>query len=311
MIRLQHVSKLYGKVIGVNDLTVDLPSGAYGLVGPNGSGKTTLINLITGQLRPTIGDVKVFGRNPWQHREVLRQLGLCPATDVLYPNVSAREWVTYQVRLHGLSSRESDELAAESLDLVGMTENMNRPMGEYSLGMRQRTKIAQALAHQPDLLILDEPYNGLDPLGRHQMSELLKTLIERGKSLLFASHVLHEIEAITSSFLLIYGGRLLASGTASEIEQIIANTPQEVSLFGADVAKLIHRLADQSWIDSIQLLEDRTELRIGLRDPSKLYQSLAGWIDRDDLRIERFQTANGDLATVFDSLLRFHKGGLR
>ena len=308
MIQLQRVSKLYGKVIGVNDLTVDLSPGAYGLVGPNGSGKTTLINLLTGQLRPTLGRVKIFDQNPWKHRQILRRLGLCPATDVLYPNVSAREWVTYQVRLHGISPQESDRLAGESLAQVGMTENMHRPMGEYSLGMRQRTKIAQALAHQPDLLILDEPYNGLDPLGRYQMTELLKSLAESGKSLLFASHVLHEIEAITSSFLLIYGGRLLASGTPSEIERIIADTPQEVSLIGEDAAKLIHRLADEPWVDSVQLVNDRTELRIGLRDPSKLYNSLAGWIADDGLKIERFQTADGDLTTAFESLLRFHRG---
>lgn len=311
MIQLERVSKLYGKVVGVNDLTVELPPGAYGLVGPNGSGKTTLINLLTGQLRPTLGSVKVFDRNPWQHRQTLRRLGLCPATDVLYPNVSALEWVTYQVRLHGISAAESDQRARESLEQVSMTENMNRPMGEYSLGMRQRTKIAQALAHGPDLLILDEPYNGLDPLGRYQMTELLRDLADGGKSLLFASHVLHEIEAITSSFLLIHGGRLLASGTPSEIEQIIADTPQEVSLIGDDAAKLIHRLADQSWVDSIQLLNERTELRVGLRDPSKLYASLARWIAEDGLSIERFETADGDLTAAFESLLRFHRGEAR
>ena len=311
MIQLQHASKLYGKVIGVNDLTIELPSGAYGLVGPNGSGKTTLINLITGQLRPTLGRVTVLDVNPWRRRDVLRRIGLCPATDVLYPNVSAREWVTYQVRLHGFSQGESQRLALESLDLVDMTGNMDRPMGTYSLGMRQRTKIAQAIAHQPDLLILDEPYNGLDPVGRHQMTELLKLWTLGGRSLLFASHVLHEIEAITSSFLLIHGGRLLASGTASEIERILADTPQEVALIGADVPQLIHRLADQPWVDSLQLLHDRTELRVALRDPSQLYAMLAGWISEDGLQIERFQTPEGNLTAVFESLLRHHRGESR
>ena len=159
MIELHHVSKLYGSVIGSNDLTIELESGAYGLVGPNGAGKTTLINLLTGQLQPTIGTVRVFGANPWTDRRVLRRIGLCPATDVLYPNVSALEWVQYQVRMHGFSRPESHRLALESLEMVDMTENMHRQMGTYSLGMRQRTKIAQAVAHQPELLILDEPYS--------------------------------------------------------------------------------------------------------------------------------------------------------
>ncbi len=308
MIQLQQVTRLYGKVIGVNDLTIELPSGAYGLVGPNGSGKTTLINLLTGQLRPTIGQVRVFDLNPWRRRDLLRRIGLCPATDVLYPNVSAREWVRYQVRLHGFDRAASDRMAVASLELVDMTDNMHRPMGSYSLGMRQRTKIAQAIAHHPDFLILDEPYNGLDPVGRYQMTELLNSWNSEGKSLLFASHVLHEIEAITSSFLLIHGGRLLASGTASEIESILADTPQEVALIGADAAKLIHRLADEPWVDSLHLLDERTQLRVALRDPTKLFERLATWIDEDGLRIERFQTANGNLTALFESLLRHHRG---
>ncbi|MDA7864944.1 ABC transporter ATP-binding protein [bacterium] len=308
MIQLEQVSKLYGTVIGANDLTVELSPGAYGIVGPNGSGKTTLINLLTGQLRPTLGKVSVFDQDPWRNRKLLRRIGLCPATDVLYPNVSAYEWVTYQVRLHDLSQADSKQFATESLAQVEMTEHMHRPMGEYSLGMRQRTKIAQALAHRPELLILDEPYNGLDPVGRHQMTQLLVKLSQQGTSLLFASHVLHEIEEITSSFLLIHGGRLLASGTAREVEQIIADTPQEVVLTGLDVAKLIPHLADQTWVDSMQLLAERTELRIGLRDPSNLYHSIADWISKDHLQIDQFQTADSNLTAVFESLLRHHRG---
>ena len=189
-----------------------------------------------------------------------------------------------------------------------MTRDMHRPMGEYSLGMRQRTKIAQALAHRPELLILDEPYNGLDPVGRYQMTELLKGLAEQGKSLLFASHVLHEIEAVTSAFLLIYGGRLLASGTITEIEKILAVTPQEVEIHGADAPKLIHRLADQTWVESLQLLEDRRVLRVALRDATELYRSLAKWISQDGLVIERFESAGSNLTAVFECLLRHHRG---
>lgn len=308
MITLENVSKFYRTIVGANDLTIELTAGAYGVVGPNGAGKTTLINLLTGQLQPTIGRLEVFGVDPWHDRDVLRRIGLCPATDVLYPNVSALEWVQYQVRLHGFSRQRSRQLALDSLALAGMTENMHRPMGSYSLGMRQRTKIAQAIAHQPDLLILDEPYNGLDPVGRHQMTDLLKGWIAAGKSLLFASHVLHEIEAITSSFLLIYRGRLLASGKASEIELLLADTPQEVEIHGADVARLIPRLADQPWVNGIQLLEDRTQLHIALRDPRRLYEHLATWIREDQLQIDRLLSAEGNLSAIFDSLLRHHRG---
>ena len=308
MIKLSRVSKLYQKVIGVNDLTIDLTGGAYGLVGPNGSGKTTFINLITGQMRPTLGAVQVFGRNPWRDRRILRRIGLCPATDVLYPNVSALEWVTYQVRLHGFSRKQSRQLALSSLEQVSMTDNMHRPMGEYSLGMCQRTKIAQAIAHQPELLILDEPYNGLDPVGRYQMTDLLNSLVDQGKSLIFASHVLHEIEAITSAFVLIYGGRLLASGTTSEIETMLAGTPQEVQLHGEDAPKLLHHLAEQPWVESLHLLDNRKVLRVALLDAGELYRSLATWVSKDGLRIDRFESAGSSLTTVFECLLRHHRG---
>ena len=209
MIELNHLTKMYGNVVGVNDLNVRLESDAYGLIGPNGSGKTTLINLLIGQLRPTLGSVRVYGEVPSTNRALLRRIGLCPASDVLYPNVSALEWVTYQVRLHGISHSESRRLAESALETVGMTHAMHRPMGTYSLGMRQRSKIAQAIAHGPDFLILDEPYNGLDPVGRSDMTNVLKQWASEGRGLLFASHVLQEIEAVTSSFLLIHGGATL------------------------------------------------------------------------------------------------------
>ena len=310
MIDLSSVSRFYGNVVGVNDLNLKLPHGAYGLVGPNGSGKTTFINLLIGMLKPTLGKVRVFGHNPWRKRKLLRRIGLCPATDVLYPNVSAREWVSYQVRLHGFGSAESTRLAENALEFVGMEKAMDRPMGTYSLGMRQRSKIAQAIAHSPDLLILDEPYNGLDPVGRYKMTELLKRWTKQGRSVLFASHVLHEIEAITSSFLLIYRGRLLASGTAEDIEQILADTPQEVSLFGPDVDRLIHRLADVPWVQSLHLSDNRQRLRVALKDPAKMYEQLANWISSDGLRIHEFRTADGDLTALFESLLRRHRGEL-
>jgi len=308
MIELNHVTKMYGNVVGVNDLTITLPAAAYGLIGPNGAGKTTLINLLIGHLRPTIGSVHVFDATPSRDRRVLRQIGLCPATDVLYPNVSALEWVQYQVRLHGIARRECKRLAESALEKVGMSAVMHRLMGTYSLGMRQRTKIAQAIAHEPQLLILDEPYNGLDPVGRSDMTQMLKDWTEAGRGLLFASHVLQEIESITSSFLLIFGGRLLASGTATEIESLLAKTPQEIRIIGPDAAKLIQRFANVDWVDSLQLTDGRRELRVSLRDPTQLYREIASWIASDGLRIQRVSVADGNLAAIFESLLRHHRG---
>jgi ABC-2 type transport system ATP-binding protein len=308
MIELSGVTKLYGDVIGVNDLTLALESKAYGLIGPNGSGKTTLINLLIGQLRPTLGQVRVFDAIPSRDRSVLRRIGLCPASDVLYPNVSALDFVQYQVRLHGIDRHACRRLALSALETVGMTSAMKRPMGTYSLGMRQRTKIAQAIAHEPDLLILDEPYNGLDPVGRSEMTSLLKSWAGSGRGLIFASHVLQEIESITSSFLLIFGGRLLASGSTQDIESMLVDTPQEIRIIGPDAARLIHRLADVDWVESLQLTQGRTELKVSLRDPGQLYSQIAPWIAADGLQIHRVAAADGNLTAIFESLLNHHRG---
>jgi ABC-2 type transport system ATP-binding protein len=311
MIELQHVTKMYGTVVGVNDLTFTIPAGAYGLMGPNGSGKTTLIQLLIGQLRPTLGRVRVFDSVPSKNRRILRRIGLCPASDLLFPNVSSREWVEYQVRLHGFSRQESKQRACNALDIVGMSAMMERPIGSYSLGMRQRTKIAQAIAHDPELLILDEPYNGLDPVGRHEMSTLLKRWASAGKGLLFASHVLQEIEMVTTSFLLIFGGRLLATGTPAEIESILADTPQEVQILGPDAVRLIARLAAAPWVESMSIGKQRSELRVSVREPFQLYQHMASWIAADQLHIERVGAADGNLTALFEALLRRHRGEMK
>jgi ABC-2 type transport system ATP-binding protein len=310
MIELQSVTKLYGTVIGVNEITLSLAPGAYGLLGPNGSGKTTLLNLITGQLRPTIGRVTVMGQSPWNRDDLLRQIGLCPAVDVLYPNVTAFEWVSYLVELHGIPRVEAAEAAAMALDQVGMSGAMNRPMGTYSLGMRQRTKLAQAFAHQPELLILDEPFNGLDPIGRHEMTLVLRDWIRNGRSLILASHILHEVEAISPSFLLIRGGRLLASGTADEVHTMLAEVPNEIRIRCDKPRELSQLLVAEGLVDSLRLDDDGQSIVAGTRNPRSVYEQLPKWIDRLDLQVHEMRSGDDSLHNLFSSLMRMHRGEL-
>jgi ABC-2 type transport system ATP-binding protein len=310
MIELQSVTKLYGTVIGVNEITLSLAPGAYGLLGPNGSGKTTLLNLITGQLRPTIGRVTVMGQSPWNRDDLLRQIGLCPAVDVLYPNVSAFEWVSYLVELHGISRVDAAEAAAMALDQVGMSGAMNRPMGTYSLGMRQRTKLAQAFAHQPKLLILDEPFNGLDPIGRHEMTMVLRDWIRNGRSLILASHILHEVEAISPSFLLIRGGRLLASGTPDEVHTMLAEVPNEIRIRCDKPRELSQLLVAEGLVDSLRVDDDGQSIVAATRNPRSVYEQLPKWIDRLDLHVHEMRSGDDSLHNLFSSLMRMHRGEL-
>lgn len=308
ILKLNHVSRFYGTVIGVGDLNLDLPHGAYGLVGPNGSGKTTLINLLTGILQPSIGQVEVMGVDPCHDRNVLRKVGLCPATDILYPNVSALQWIEYLTALHGFSQREAYDLAVASLVRVGMEANMRRPIGSYSLGMRQRTKLAQATAHDPELLILDEPFNGLDPIGRHELVDYLRDWIDRGRSLILASHILHEVEAVTASFLLIHGGRILASGDAGEVRSMLSGFPAEVRITGTGLQRLAQGLIDQPWLQGLDVSDDQTSLIVRVADKRALQGRLVELASQPDLVISSVDSPDGSLEAAFDLLLKVHRG---
>jgi ABC-2 type transport system ATP-binding protein len=308
MIELRNVTKLYGKVIGVNDFTLSLQPGAYGLLGPNGSGKSTLLNLITGQLWPTLGSVQVLGQSPRNNAALFRRLGYCPGSEGLYANVSGLDWVTYLQRLQGMSATEAQTAAASALNTVGMEQAMHRPISSYSRGMRQRTKLAQAIAHDPDFLILDEPFNGLDPIGRHELTEVLRALIHRGKSMLFASHLLHEIESITQSFLLICGGRLLASGTAEEVHAMMAGIPNEVTMRCTDPHRLASLLLHERLADSIRIADN--VLTISTERPSLLYEKLPGWLADCGVHVFEMHSADESLQALFNSLMKMHRGEL-
>ncbi len=308
MIQLNHTTLLYGTVIGVNDFHIELPAGAYALVGPNGAGKSTLIGLLTGALRPTLGNVRLYGVDPSRDSTVLQRVGLCPASELLVHGVTAYQWVKLHLSLSGWPIRRAAARADEVLELVGMTEASHRPIHTFSLGMRQRCKLAQALANDPDLLILDEPFNGLDPIGRHEMSLLLKQWVNAGKSLLLASHVLHEVERITNSFMLIYGGRLLACGTSAELRHLLAGLPQEITIQTSTPNELAERLVVMPWLRSLNRGKSDQSLRISVERPLDLYQNLAVWAQSGEVDIQQLSGSDGDISALFHLLVSKHRG---
>lgn len=308
MIELKNVTKLYGKVIGVNDFTLTLEPGAYGLLGPNGSGKSTLLNLITGQFRPTLGTVRVMGRSPRNNVHLFRHLGYCPGGEGMYSDVSGYDWVCYLQQLQGMNRKEARDAATTALELVGMSYAMHRPISSYSRGMRQRTKMAQAIAHDPDFLILDEPFNGLDPIGRHELSQVLLDWIGQGKSLLFASHLLHEIESITQSFLLICGGRLLASGTAEQVHAMMVGLPTDITLSTASPHELASRLIQQQAAESISI--EGSSVIVSTENPAILFERLPGWLKEWNLEVSEMRSGDESLQSLFNSLMKLHRGEL-
>ena len=228
VVSAQQLSKWYGQVIGLNDVTVSVPAGITGLLGPNGAGKSTFMKLITGQLYPSKGTVKVLGEPIWKNPHLFFQIGFCPEQDAFYERMTGLEWVTALVRLNGLGEREAVAAATRALTVVDLMEAANKKIGAYSKGMRQRVKLAQAIVHDPDLLILDEPLSGMDPLARRKSIRLIRDWARAGKSIIVSSHILHEIESMTSNILLINNGRILAEGDVHHIRDLIDEHPHTV-----------------------------------------------------------------------------------
>jgi ABC-2 type transport system ATP-binding protein len=228
IVTADHVSKWYGQVIGLNDVTLSVPSGITGLLGPNGAGKSTFMKLITGQLTPSKGSLAVLGESIWRNPALYFRIGFCPEQDAFYERMTGLEWLVALLRLNGLQHPAATAMAQRALELVDLADAAGKKIGAYSKGMRQRVKLAQALAHDPELLILDEPLSGMDPLARRKTIRLIKEWGRSGRSVIVSSHILHEIESMTPNILLINQGRILAEGNVHQIRDLIDEHPHMV-----------------------------------------------------------------------------------
>jgi ABC-2 type transport system ATP-binding protein len=244
IVTAEHVSKWYGQVIGLNDVTVSVPPGVTGLLGPNGAGKSTFMKLITGQLKPSKGSVTVLGEAIWGNPKIYFEIGFCPEQDAFYERMTGLEWVRALVRLNGFGDKDSDEAARKALTAVDLMDAAGKKIGAYSKGMRQRVKLAQALVHDPQLLILDEPLAGMDPIGRRKTIRLIRDWGRAGKSIIVSSHILHEIESMTSNILLINNGRILAEGDVHQIRELIDEHPHAVYVRAQDPRRIAREFLD-------------------------------------------------------------------
>jgi ABC-2 type transport system ATP-binding protein len=256
IVQATQLSKWYGQVSGLNDVTATIPPGITGLLGPNGAGKSTFMKLITGQIKPSKGSVTVFGEPMWGNPAIYRRIGFCPEQDAFYDRMTGLEWVTALVRLNGLTEAEAASAATSALERVELVDAANKKIGAYSKGMRQRVKLAQALVHDPELLILDEPLSGMDPLMRRKTVRLIKDWARGGKHIVVSSHILHEIEAMTSNILLINNGRILAEGNVHSIRELIDTHPHTVYVRGADPRALARKFLAEDDVLSLRFEPD-------------------------------------------------------
>ena len=303
VIDAQQVSKWYGQVIGLNDVTVAVPRGITGLLGPNGAGKSTFMKLVTGQLKPSKGRVTVFGEPIWGNPALFFRIGFCPEQDAFYDRMTGLEWVTALVRLNGLDDGAARTAASVALQRVDLLDAANKKIGAYSKGMRQRVKLAQAIVHDPELLILDEPLGGMDPIARRKTIRLVKDWARAGKSILVSSHILHEVEAMTSNILLINNGRIIAEGNVHQIRDLIDEHPHTVHIRAADPRALARRfLADD---DVLSLRFEEGAVVVQTARPDAFYGRLTDLAASGELgTVDEVTSPDDNLQAVFQYLVK-------
>lgn len=303
VIEAENLSKWYGQVIGVNDINLTLQSGVTGLLGPNGAGKTTLLKLMVGQLKPSKGNLTIFGEPVWNNPNLNRRIGFCPEQDAFYDRMNGLQFVTSLAMLSGYSKNEAKDKALEAISLVDLLDDKDKKISAYSKGMRQRIKLSQSLVHNPDVLFLDEPLGGVDPIGRRKITMLIKELGEKGKTVIISSHILYEIESMTDNVLLINNGKILAEGNVHEIRELIDEHPHNIYISCDKPRSLASILVNFEDVASVKLNAENGGIIIETVKPDDFYSRLPHIVLENDIKVEDLHSSDDNLQAVFKYLV--------
>jgi ABC-2 type transport system ATP-binding protein len=303
IIEAQEVSRWYGIVMGLNNVSFKIESGLTGLVGPNGAGKSTLLQIITGQLQPSSGHLTVFGQVPWNNPPLLRRIGFCPEGEAVPKDLRPLDWLKGLALLSGLTREEMAARCEGILDKVKLSrEHWSKRMAQFSKGMKQRVKLAQGLLHEPDLLVLDEPMNGLDPMGRQEIATLLKELAAQGVSILISSHILAELEALCKNIVILNWGRILASGSQKDIRSDLKNWSEQLSILCDAPEKLARHLFDAGVLLGFDFDPATGFLHIRVRDASAFYARWTGLLLESQVSVQAIRSQSRSLKNIFDKV---------
>ena len=303
VISASHLSKYYGNVLGLNDVSLEIEAGITGFLGPNGAGKSTFMKLATGQMKPNIGTVTIRGRRTWNSPAIFRSIGFCPEADAFYEDMTGFEFLAGLLRFYGFSGKEIGERAARALDIVELAKDKDRLIRGYSRGMRQRVKFAQAIAHDPEILILDEPLSGLDPLGKRKLIKLIKGFKDEGRTILVSSHVLPEIEALTSRVILIHQGKVLAEGDVPYIRDLIEAHPHMISIRSSDPRALAARFVGEPSVLKMTFGPDGRTLVVETRKRDDIFGRLAPVVLVAGIEVDEISSPDDNLGAVFEYLV--------
>jgi ABC-2 type transport system ATP-binding protein len=308
MIVFEGVSKFYGEILGVNRVNLSIAPGITSLVGPNGSGKTTLMNLMTGLLRPTRGTISVLGTSPHDPEKLFRKVGYCSQFDSFPRGMTGREFIEFYLSVHGYARGEVRDLTQAALERVSMQDASERKVAGYSKGMRQRIRLAQSIAHNPSVLILDEPLNGLDPMARAEIIRLFQSLAAEGLYLVISSHILHEVDMMSDSVVLMHNGYVVAEGDVHGVRDEIEEHPMQILVRCDRPQVLAARLFEHEHTIEARIHNDRQGLFVKTRRPDDFYLLLNRLVTENNLQVESVAPADDDLNAVYQYLINSDGG---
>jgi len=303
-IDFENVSKFYGEILGVNRVSLQISPGITSLVGPNGAGKSTLMNLMTGLLRPSRGSIKVLGIPTDQPEQLFRKVGYCTQFDSFPRGLTGKEFIRSFLLVHGFDRKKAEELTVTALEQVSLLGAANLKVAAYSKGMRQRVRLAQAIAHQPGVLILDEPLNGLDPMVRAETIALFRKLAADGLHLIISSHILHEVDMMSDRVILLNNGYVVAEGNVHGVRDEMQEDRALQILIRCDKpAKLASRVFDKDHVVEARLHDDRLGLFVRTRDADRFYLLLNEVVAEGEINIESIAPIDDDLSAVYQYLI--------
>ena len=300
-IQVNHVSKWYGSVVAVNDVSLEVRPGITGLLGPNGAGKTTLLHMIAGLAKPSEGDITVMGEPVRGNHQLYRRMGVMSEHEAVYNVFTGRQLVEFSAKMYGL--RDVEGAAREAIRRVNLESAQDRLLGTYSRGMRQRMRLAASIVHDPDIIILDEPLNGTDPRQRIEFQELMKQMGEQGRTIIVSSHILEEIETLADTILLVVSGKLAASGDYRAIREKLDERPFRIRIRCDDARKLGSELLKLDAVDSIEVLDEWSLLALS-RNVTVLQTSVAVLAREAGVRLRQVEPLDESLESVFSYVVQ-------
>ena len=303
LIIFDNVSKFYGEILGVNRVNLQIAPGITSLVGPNGAGKSTLMNLMTGLLQPTRGSITLLGIPTDQPERLFRKVGYCTQFDSFPRGLTGREFINAYLRVHGLDNKRINELSQVALERVNLVDAADRKVAAYSKGMRQRIRLAQAIAHEPVMLILDEPLNGLDPMVRAETIALFRRLAAEGLHLIISSHILHEVDMMSDRVVLLNNGYIVAEGNIHGVRDEMEEHPMQILIRCDQPAKLAAYVFAQDHVVEARLHDDRGGLFVKTRDADGFYLMLNRAVAAGEVNIESITPVDDDMSAVYQYLI--------